>query len=148
MGSRTLSLKQIQRFYELCEYIDSRGNAGEYPMDRHEPDSLWLVTGPAFKELRDGIIFYSTGHGWRVRKSPHWKETFNQRFDVWRAYQAGYEWAKWCIETNADCDIGKEYADTMDAGCVWIGENIPSPLPGDFRYLVDAFTAGAIAFRP
>lgn len=63
---------------ELAAHIDAGGNKGVYAKDA--PEHLqWVLTGD-MKPFRDGILFYSTGHGWRVRKAPDWVTVFEQRF--------------------------------------------------------------------
>lgn len=135
-----LNLVQILKFRTLCEWLEHCGNRGSYAGYTGDPDGLWYVTRPEFKPQRDGIIFYSTGHGWRLRKSPNWAETFEQRFPLWRAYQAGIAWVKWCVESGADCDIGAEYADTTDAALAWMDEQAIK----HEQALIDAFVHGAV----
>lgn len=84
-----LTLDQLKRFWELCVRIDGRGNHGEYAGYRKDATYDWHITLPKFKPLRDGILHYSRGHGWRVRKKPqHWKVVFRLRFPAWREYEA------------------------------------------------------------
>lgn len=53
-----------------------------------------------YKYFRDGILYYSRGHGWRVRKKPHWKAVFNLRFNQW------FDEAGFPVEVDADAPLG------------------------------------------
>lgn len=70
---------EVMEFYRICARIDAAGNSGEYLARSRDK------TGPftrATKPLRAGIIYFSKGHGWRVRKKPkHWREVFKERFN-------------------------------------------------------------------
>lgn len=63
---------------EAAQMIEADGNSGIYA--GRFPDSCFWVTRPAYKQWRDGILFYSSGHGWRVRRAPAWQEVYNLRF--------------------------------------------------------------------
>ena len=64
--------------YLLAEWMEKSGNKGVYT--QYCPDELQWVLGVRYQPERDGILFYSTGWGWRVRKSPHWRLVANERF--------------------------------------------------------------------
>lgn len=66
-----------EELYDLCAYIDRMGNGGAYAHGKHSPKSIQHYR---HKHLRDGILYYSTGHGWRVRKHPHWQSVFSERY--------------------------------------------------------------------
>lgn len=66
---------------ELAEHIDDGGNSGHY--SSNPPYHLNWVLRSEFKPYRDGILYYSRGHGWRVRKHPHWREVWQERFANW-----------------------------------------------------------------
>lgn len=66
---------------ELAEYLDDYGNSGSYA--KNLPHTLNWVLRPEYKPYRDGILYYSRGHGWRVRKHPHWREVWQERFTDW-----------------------------------------------------------------
>lgn len=66
--------------WNMAEWLESGGNIGVY---RATLIRLFGVTPSHIpKRARDGIIFYSRGHGWRVRKDPHWKDVFRERFPM------------------------------------------------------------------
>jgi HAD superfamily hydrolase (TIGR01662 family) len=75
---KSLTPAQIHTFWALCESLEVLGNKGEYSTISRR----WEITEPKYKSLRDGILFYSRGHGWRVRKKPHWREVFTDRFGM------------------------------------------------------------------
>ena len=70
-----------EAIYRLAEYIDADCNEGHYY--RYLPEAHRWVTLPPYKVYRDGILYYSAGHGWRVRKKPHWRDVFKTRFSQW-----------------------------------------------------------------
>lgn len=58
----------------VAEHIDAGRNDGIYrrmssPIAAHE----WVLN-PKWKAWRDGVLYYSKGHGWRCRKKPHWRD--------------------------------------------------------------------------
>lgn len=63
--------------YELASELEASGNSGHY-----RDSSDWVLL-PAYAEYRKGIFFFSTGWGWRVRKKPHWKTVYQERFGAW-----------------------------------------------------------------
>jgi hypothetical protein len=64
--------------YEIGLWLEGNGNHGRYTSDI--PNEHQWVLGRKYLEQRRGILFYSTGHGWRVRKKPYWKTVFRERF--------------------------------------------------------------------
>lgn len=67
-----------QAILECAEHIESFDNAGTYAS--YFPKHCQFVLKSKYKARRDGILYYSRGHGWRVRKNPHWRDVFNKRF--------------------------------------------------------------------
>lgn len=66
--------------FKMATYLDETGNRGTYRTTRFE----WgYVLSPKYASYRKGIVFYSKGWGWRVRKKPHWKTVYNERFSQW-----------------------------------------------------------------
>lgn len=76
--------------FALADYIEEWGNKG---YERHEIDRLLMEKQNAegktymlhsvYADATDGILFYSTRdhyNGWYVRKNPHWKDTWLERF--------------------------------------------------------------------
>jgi len=58
----------------LCEWLEQQPRKAGYVRVR----GIWYVesgyvTLPAYKAVRDGVIFYSSGWGWRLRKD--WRAT-------------------------------------------------------------------------
>lgn len=66
----TYARKIALQIWADATWIEDRGNRGEYG----------IKSAKIGKQYRDGILFYSRGHGWRVRKSPHWLSIFAARF--------------------------------------------------------------------
>jgi hypothetical protein len=65
-------LKQLEILEKWCLEFDAKQpeNYGSYDNIGHIVD----------KTIRDGIIFWNTGRGWRLRKNPKtWKEVINQK---------------------------------------------------------------------
>lgn len=81
-----LSFNQIDKFYKLCQAIDTAGNGGWYRISVLSHCSFILDN--KMKPVRDGIIYYSRGHGWRVRKEPHWEAVMLARFPKWTEWRA------------------------------------------------------------
>lgn len=75
LNALPMSLKQ------LAEWCEANGNKGWYWRDI--PGDMSWVLHPEFKKYRDGIVYYSAGHGWRVRKKPHWRKVYDKRFANW-----------------------------------------------------------------
>lgn len=73
-----LSEQQLRDFYAYCLYCEADGNRGGYDR-RSRVRGAWILEGK-YKHFRDGILFYSRGWGWRLRKKPHWKTVFAERF--------------------------------------------------------------------
>lgn len=61
---------------KTAEYIESFGNRGEYHFTG--TSHAWVLK-PKYKPYRDGILFYSRGHGWRVRRQPAWKDVLAEK---------------------------------------------------------------------
>jgi len=71
---------EVKQFAWLCIYIENMGNGkGMYRIFGMHDNLHWLSKAWS-KPLRDGIIFYSTGWGWRLRKKPAWHVVFAERF--------------------------------------------------------------------
>lgn len=87
-----LSFGKIDLFYQLCSDLEKQGNRGFYPLYRNNPDTpqvgKYFILNKKYKSLRDGIIYYSRGHGWRVRKEPHWETVMLARFPKWTEWKA------------------------------------------------------------
>lgn len=66
---------------ELATWIEANGNSGFYVRDC--PIEYRYALHSSHKRYRDGILFYSRGHGWRVRKKPHWKTIYDARVAQW-----------------------------------------------------------------
>ena len=64
--------------YEIGLFLEDDGNQGCYRSSI--PSEHGWALHPKYIEFRRGILFYSTGHGWRVRKKPYWKQVFRERF--------------------------------------------------------------------
>ena len=83
MGYGGISLKKLELFYRMCREMDIAGNPGYY---RNHMLLDGLTVGQVLAifngniNLRDGIVYYSRGHGWRLRKVPHWHDVFVERF--------------------------------------------------------------------
>lgn len=83
---------QHERLFELCWHMEQQRNSGWYSGDDivlgHGYDNrgvrfdIGIYCNPLdFPiEMREGILYYSAGHGWRVRKKPHWFAIFSARF--------------------------------------------------------------------
>lgn len=85
-----------EKLFELCWQMEQAGNTGWYDGDmligaaylirasdesfysHRELYGLQVKTIPA--ALRKGMLYYSSGWGWRVRKNPHWFAVFCERF--------------------------------------------------------------------
>lgn len=94
----TRTFKTDQEYlFELAWQMEQAGNSGWYDGDglielyqrHHYIGNVYRINVVAIpKPLRDGILYYSTGHGWRVRKNPHWFTVFCERFPgtvkMWR----------------------------------------------------------------
>lgn len=65
---------------EAANWMDLNGNKGDYV--RHMPNDFQWVFGTQYNNARQGIFFYSTGWGWRLRKNPDWRTVFKERFGV------------------------------------------------------------------
>lgn len=74
------NLYQIAVFFRACEQLEASGNRGIYHPSWPNLD----------KSLRDGIVIYLTGSGWHVRKSPHWRGVFWQRFGIAHSLRLGF----------------------------------------------------------
>lgn len=81
------SEKLARDIYALCEWLDADGNRGRYRSGI--PDGLAYVLAPKHADYRKDILFFSSGHGWRVRKMPHWKTVYQERFSAWYVPQEG-----------------------------------------------------------
>lgn len=69
--------------YEAAQLIEADGNGGIYA--GHFPESCSWILLSQYKPDRDGILFYSSGHGWRVRRKPYnWREIFSERFPTFK----------------------------------------------------------------
>lgn len=73
----SLSEREIRNFYALCEAFEAEGNSGHYT--DYNRTGGFIYEGK-YVRFRTGILFFSTGWGWRLRKKPHWREVFAQRF--------------------------------------------------------------------
>lgn len=69
---------ELRAFYDLCEQMEREGNKGWYSGDLSRMGYTRFAFDRKFVAHRKGIIFYSGGWGWRLRKN--WRETFGQRF--------------------------------------------------------------------
>lgn len=82
-----------ETLFELCWHMENQRNTGWYAGDilplgeiTHRRGNIPVHFGIPFDprtipvEMRKDILYYSSGHGWRVRKNPHWFTTFCQRF--------------------------------------------------------------------
>ena len=81
MSNQTYYEKELRAFYDLCERMEADRNRGWYTGDmcfHGGVHSQRFIKDRKFLPYRKGIIFYSTGWGWRLRKG--WRETFGQRF--------------------------------------------------------------------
>lgn len=65
----------IEAIEKVAQSIDADGNQGIYA---HSIPESWVLK-PYFKKYRDGILYFNTGRGWRVRKNPHWRDVLNER---------------------------------------------------------------------
>jgi hypothetical protein len=76
-----LDLIKLARYLELKSGMQGRKhyskNAGRYRSEviMDLPGSCYLLDS-RYKWLRDGVLFYSRGWGWRVRKD--WREVVKQ----------------------------------------------------------------------
>ncbi len=78
----SINLTALARdIHVLAEWLEHDGNQGHYTS--YLPENLRWVMHPKFADYRKGILFYSSGWGWRVRKKPHWKTVYNERFGQW-----------------------------------------------------------------
>jgi len=84
MGKRTWSEipedEILNALARVAAHIDNDGNRGIYA---HSIPDSWILK-PYFKKYRDGILYYNSGRGWRVRKNPHWRDVLQQRIEAWR----------------------------------------------------------------
>lgn len=70
----------VEAIEKAAQHIDDDGNRGIYA---HSIPHNWILK-PYFKKYRDGILYFNTGRGWRVRKNPHWRDVLNERKEKWR----------------------------------------------------------------
>ena len=83
-----MNSEQLARdIYALCEWLEAVGNTGRYQSSI--PGNLVYVLAPRYVDYRKDILFFSAGHGWRVRKNPHWKTVYQERFAAWYVPQEG-----------------------------------------------------------
>lgn len=73
-----ISSSTLKAFWNWCVDTDA-DNSGEY---RARLDNGMSLRDAIPARLRKNIVFYTTGCGWRVRKKPHWKTVFAERFPV------------------------------------------------------------------
>jgi hypothetical protein len=81
MKNPTYTDSELRAFFDLCEQMQSEGNGGWYTGDLCQmggAGAVAFIRERKHKPYREGIIFYSTGWGWRLRKN--WRDTFGQRF--------------------------------------------------------------------
>ena len=67
-----------QSIWQIATHLEESNNRGAYSRSIKQTFGIDPTDIP--KEQRDGILYYSRGHGWRVRKNPHWREVFAQRY--------------------------------------------------------------------
>jgi hypothetical protein len=67
-----------QQIYALAFLLDITGNTGSYVSTC--VSSYGIDPRDTKPKARTGILFYSKGHGWRVRKSPYWRDVFFERY--------------------------------------------------------------------
>lgn len=72
----SLTDDDILEFFNLCEWMESQNNVGFWP--NHDSPSKFMRH--EYMKLRAGILYYSE-YGWRVRKNPHWRDVFKERFN-------------------------------------------------------------------
>lgn len=76
-------MNEVDKIWILAYWLTKSGNRGLYADDC---ERMYGVNPTAIKGAnRTGIIYYSRGWGWRVRKEPHWKYVFYERFPDWRS---------------------------------------------------------------
>lgn len=78
MKNPTFTEEQLRGFYNICESMENSGNGGWYRGSFNGDAGGLFITDRKFVNYRQGIVFFSTGWGWRLRKG--WRETFGQRF--------------------------------------------------------------------
>lgn len=80
MKNLTFTESELRAFYDLCERMQNEGNGGWYTGDLcyMGKDAERFIRDRKSLAYRSGIIFFSTGWGWRLRKN--WREVFGQRF--------------------------------------------------------------------
>lgn len=84
MSKRTVSAipedEILNAIARVAAHIDNDGNRGIYA---HSIPDAWVLK-PYFKKYRDGILYFNTGRGWRVRKNPHWRDVLHRKVEAWR----------------------------------------------------------------
>lgn len=77
-----LTRTKIEMFYEMCKWMSDSNGGCHRQLVWHKDGytTVGVVIDRIPQELRKGIVFYSGGHGWRVRKDPHWQVVFRERF--------------------------------------------------------------------
>lgn len=94
MTAITIKTEQ-EKLFELCWHIQMSGNRGVYTGgtvsgDYGKSNHVRNTVDEFPKPMRDGMLYYSAGHGWRVRKNPHWVTVFQERFpETWKAWCDG-----------------------------------------------------------
>ena len=68
----------VAAIYEAAACLEAIGNAGMYT--GLFPDDCRWVLATRYNNERKGILFYSRGWGWRLRKSPDWRKVLQERF--------------------------------------------------------------------
>lgn len=69
--------------FQLATQFEDKGNGGWYHW-MVEPQYRYVLSkNKTLLEYRRGILYYTRGWGWRVRKKPHWKEVYKERFSQW-----------------------------------------------------------------
>ena len=84
----------------LCEFLDRQPRKSCYR--DFTPESLRYVLSPEFKGEREGVLFYSSGWGWRLRKD--WQAELEKRGAPKQALKQYRVFVCRCDEFMCGCD--------------------------------------------
>ena len=78
----SLDITYVKHFADYCLWLEKQARKASY---HNHP--AWF-DDHKLKPLRDGIVFYSGGWGWRLRKG--WRQTFVKRFGIKAVYPGNF----------------------------------------------------------
>lgn len=76
-----LCLAHVSELWNGLSGLDTDKSNAHYSPERYGNEfDRWFWRSRKAKPFRDPLVFYSTGHGWRLRKNPHWSKTFSDLY--------------------------------------------------------------------